>query len=298
MFHIFGRKYRDHYLHQFQVFLLGISILDSFYKEFEKKYDKPEIIWLIVSSFHDITYPVQLYDKWTDQFFTEIFKTNNSFGTLDLKSRFIDENFLSCLNYIIDKLDKIIKINVKPIKTRNDLIKYFFEKITKEKNHGILSGISLLKIGHNHKLCNKENLLKYFESSAASIAIHDIWRIDTRPKVDNIRNILREDYLDSLNFDDDPITFLLIFCDAVQEWGRPLSDKKDRFYLERFKINKESSTKNVEIILRAYNHTEDNAIKEKQEELNDLKCFLTSSKIKFKIILQDKEGNYVCDYEF
>ena len=64
---LLGAGHRDHYLHQFQVFLMGSCILDKLLD-----LNHPDIIsntkidvqWLIASSFHDMAYPLQLYEDW------------------------------------------------------------------------------------------------------------------------------------------------------------------------------------------------------------------------------------------
>lgn len=293
LLHIFEeRKYRDHYLHQFQVFLLGISIIDAFFEKNQKNIEwteGSELIWLIVSSFHDMTYPIQLYDNWSEDFFKEMFKTEKKFGALELKSRFIEENFLSCMNHIIERLYDIhikkLEKEQDAIGIKNKLVKHFFEKIAAEKNHGLLGGVALLKIVHNRKLCKKNRFEKYFVPSALAIFLHDIWSKDDK---------LRKDFLPHINFEDDPISFLLILCDSIQEWGRPSksSKNKDIFYLEEFTI----IPPDVNIIIRIRNNTDDGTVKNKQKELNDIKCFLLSSTVKFKITLQDKDGNSIGEY--
>lgn len=59
------KPYRDHYLHQFQVFLLGLYIIDKLRSKLpSNKSNNIEKQWLIASSFHDMAYPIELYDSW------------------------------------------------------------------------------------------------------------------------------------------------------------------------------------------------------------------------------------------
>ena len=145
-----GRIYRDHYIHQLQVFLLGLPIIDRNYSFFKKYYSHPELTWLIASSFHDNAYPVQLFDGWSKDFFKKVFRIERDIGTFELKSNFIDENFLCCMGYLICSFCCTHPPKDTPkgnwLASRNDLVQFFYEMITVEKNHGVMSSISLLKM--------------------------------------------------------------------------------------------------------------------------------------------------------
>jgi hypothetical protein len=71
-------EYRDHFLHQFQVFLLGAYVIDKLYgnekciKEFERRFKCPiENAWLLASTYHDFNYSIQEYDSWIKEFFSQ-----------------------------------------------------------------------------------------------------------------------------------------------------------------------------------------------------------------------------------
>lgn len=75
--------YREHFVHQFQVFLIGAYILDRIYtktaKKFAEQHDgsKIENVWLIASTFHDFSYGLQNFDTWLMQFFQDTLKIKN-----------------------------------------------------------------------------------------------------------------------------------------------------------------------------------------------------------------------------
>lgn len=300
-----GKIYRDHYLHQFQVFLLGVSIIDNLYEIFEKKYKNPELSWLIASSFHDIAYPVQLYDDWSEEFFKKVFNIDKSPGTLELKSNFIDQSFLSCMGHLIVSLCRLHlnkKLEANWLSEKNDLVQFFYKEITTAKNHGILSSISLLKMiqfpPNKEKIRKKvkkefqEVLQNIFVPSALAITLHEreIWSgLKEGRKKDRLPVVLP-----CLKFEDDPLSFLLIFCDNVQEWGRPSKsqekeehEKGKRFYLKEFICDPNG----VKITIWTPSYTKrEKFFQKKQTELRELQGFLQqTSTIKFTICLRDKD---------
>ncbi|MDD1689767.1 MAG: hypothetical protein LUQ66_03815 [Methanoregula sp.] len=317
-----GRIYRDHYIHQFQVFLLGLPIIDKKYNLFKERYKQPELVWLVAASFHDNAYPVQLYDKWSGEFFKRVFNIQKEIGTIELKSKFIDEDFLSCLGYLICSFCKTHPpqrtLENNWLASESELIQFIHRMITEEKNHGVLSCVSLLKMltsipketddstGNNQikkEPSNREKVTEIhhdFESAlneifvpgALAIALHDekVWDAEIKGKQPDEK----EKFLTKLCFDDDPISFLLIFCDCVQEWGRPSksqdldeNQKEKKFYLKTIDINEEF----VKITLWAPYHskTEDFFLK-KQEELKKIQRFLCQGdSYKFIIRIEDKK---------
>jgi len=309
-----GEKYyRDHYIHQFQVFLLGVYIIDSLYDDFKKyKCQKPEIKWLITSSFHDMAWPVQLYDDWSEDFFKKVFKLDTKLAHLELKSSFVDQSFLSCMGYLISSLywfHKAIKVegNWLADKDKKELVQFFYKEITGKRNHCILSSMSLLKMvqdfSFNEKNMIKQRILndkgqfdnivkKVFVPSALAIALHDkkVWQeLRKENDEDNPPKILR-----NMEFEKDPLSFLLIFCDSIQEWGRPSKSHREKesergvkFYLQAMECDPKTG---LDIIIRTPNDTKsEQFFKDKQDELRDIQFFLKQPPgRKFAIHLEDK----------
>ena len=303
-----GRIYRDHYLHQFQVFLLGLYIIDKLYDNFAEKYKNPEISWLIISSFHDMAYPVQLHDEWSGKFFNKVFGVTKELGHLELKSSFVDKSFLCCLCYLITRLCSVLlKEEVKGnwLSEKNVLVNFFYKKITEAKNHCILSSISLLKMIQETKNLGKitidgmkfkDALEDIFIPSALAIALHDknVWQeLNDKKKWQKFKEKVP---LPFLRFEDDPLSFLLIFCDNIQEWGRPskskIYEKEERwkrFYLKDLKYDSETG---FHITIWTPTGTKgEKFFIDKQNELREIQNFLKQPPdVKFAIRLQDKEG--------
>ena len=310
--------YRDHYIHQFQVFLLGLCFIDCFYEKFDG-YTKPEVSWLIAATFHDMAYPIQQLDEWLNKFFKEAFLTKK-LGHIELESHFVKEGFLRSFNFFMEQFCTII-MN-KPfcgdwLAQENGVLQYFYKHITgPKKQHCLLSSISLLKFIYEKKprtievddIEFKEVFKKIIIPSALAIALHD----------DNIWGKLNNDKdwkssrgscpFPSLEFERDPLSFLLIFCDCAQEWGRPhLKDerkstvyrkKRDKeededlagiFRLKTMECNPE---KGLQVTLYSPKHDNtDTRFTYKVRELKTLQRFLIQPEgIEFTIFLLDKKG--------
>lgn len=274
------KPYRDHYLHQFQVFLLGLYIIDKLYSKFPPDIEKQ---WLISSSFHDMAYPIQLYDSWAKVFFDKSLGVPE-IGVTDMKSHFVDKTLLSCMGDIINLLCKLHFGRVLQgnwLAKEKELVRFFHEKITKVKHHCVLSSVFLLKQADKLKSSLLNDL---FVPSALAIALHheEVWK-----------ELSLEHKLSILKFENDPLSFLLLFCDAAQEWGRPkdiISDRpkaeEENFILEKFSVTK---SKCLVIIKAPYLLDTDDIFKEKMKQLEKLKGFLQSpSFIEFQITLKDK----------
>ncbi len=279
-----GKPYRDHYLHQFQVFLLGLNIIDKLYDRFSHNMEKQ---WLISSSFHDMAYPIELYDKWARDFFKKALDVPD-IGVTDMKSHFIDKTLLSCMGDIINLLckshfGKELKGNW--LAEEKKLVAFFYEKITKVKHHCVLSSISLLKQASNLNSSDLSNDL--FVPSALAIALHHevVWK-----------ELCKDHGLNTLKFDNDPLSFLLLFCDAAQEWGRPKHEYsheenkvEESFILEDFNV----TNSNCLITIRApHLLATDSIFIGKKRELEKLQRFLQPpTNIEFQITLKDRSGS-------
>ena len=197
---------------------------------------------------------------------------------------------MCCTNSLVARLCSVFcKENLSGdwLSEKKELIKFFYKKITEAKNHAILSSISLLKMVQmeyrekisiedmNFESIDKEIILP----SALAIAIHDreMWN---ELRNETIWNELQEkNPLPVLKFDDDPLSFLLIFCDNIQEWGRPsesmVKDNEKRwkkFYLKNFSFNK---TIGFDITIWTPNNTKcEKFFLDKQEQLKEIQMFL------------------------
>ena len=290
LFNIYARQekpYRDHYLHQFQVFLLGLAIIDND-KLREKFPDDIDKLWLITSSFHDMAYPIQKYDELAQKFFSQSLGIPE-IGVSDIKSYFVEGSLLSSLGYLINVFCELHfndRLKGNWLQRELPLVRFFYKIITGRKHHCVLSSLCLLKQAQS---CNPHLRDSLFVRSALAIALHhrDIWG-----------ELPTERAVSSLKFDNDPLAFLLMFCDCAQEWGRPImmadeegeeeEEKEKGFFLDKCVVKRTGCS----ITIRAPSLVvTDKLFVRKVQELDELQRFLQPQPgMKFIITLKDKSG--------
>lgn len=299
------KTYRDHYLHQFQVFLLGLPVLDKFYDAFKAKCEYPEEAWLLASSFHDVAYPVELYDRWSESFFQDALKVSVGSTNVDLEKCFVKQNLLTSVGYVVNALCSThhqFKLECNWLAHQHALVEFFYDKITEARNHGILSSVALLKLALEDD--NKKKLEEKFGRSsetviadmvapaALSIALHEakIWH-----GLRDLKGLPQAgaSALASIQFGLDPLSFLLVFCDSVHEWGRP-SKRESTKRLPAFRLREYSCT-DSRVSLELWSpevRKTDRRFKAKQDELRELQDLLQHDlTATFSVALKDMDSN-------
>lgn len=305
-------KYREHFVHQYQVFLLGYYIINQFdpfkeeligyVKNLNNLYGFKEVlqIWFIVSLFHDLGYVVGKMDKWLLKFLNRLQITsmkddsNNRDNEISkLKEKLRKKITLIDINWsdlhlslekekiiILSKLTNIFK-SKRPEELSEILDDVFFDK----HDHGLISGLSLIKI----LLSKKEDFDKeIIEEAGAAITLHTL----------NIIEKIYENDSKKLLTEDSPFAFLLIFCDHAQDFGRfqiNAFEQQERCKLKDIKIN---NSDNEFIIELDYPKLEPDKITEIDSSLNRASLYWTTdNKFKFKIVCY--QGNdYLGNYKF
>lgn len=285
----FFPAYREHFTHQFQVFLLGTIILDCLFQNptnvlEEGKNKKDDIAkgWLLTSSIHDFTYPLQKYDEWSSGFFKEQLRIDEPLSFLELKGIYVEKTFLTRVEHLLSEIEKdfIEASGYEKTILYNEIRRFFYYEIAEKKNHGLMGGSYLLKRFEGKE---REEFSNVVLPAAAAIATHDdeIWQTlsgqvngdinkeweyiaklikieksediikilkDTElanEKKDreiatilrknkewigniyaDISNIIMKKPLSKLYLKSQPLTFLLILCDNLQDCGRPCKDEE------------------------------------------------------------------------
>jgi hypothetical protein len=281
-------RYRDHFLHSIQVFLYGVYIIDQLYPHIKnigfsaKDGDRIEDAWLVAATYHDYNYMIQMFDNWTKTFFeSALYLTeNNNPVSLQLSESYVKEGYM----FLTKKLTSILSLgNID--KTTLD---FLYDRILIKKNHGLISGLSLLKyleIKPSHKLSSR-----VVNSASKAIAIHDsgIWEF-----LAGIADVKEEDkvgaefknkkMLEKIIFHEDPISFLLVLADSLQEEGRR-GARYSESKAELEKLYFSSGTMHSEISFKGKDS--EKAFKWKLEEMKRVKKFLDGLK-HFVIVIND-----------
>jgi len=293
-------KYRDHFLHQFQVFLFGSILIDYLIASGRINHDRNTLSkgWLLSATFHDFAQAVQRYDQWNKTFFKESLKIE-VLEALELKKHYFENTFLSSAEHIISSLERCFCDFKEQDKTGNynKIRHFFYHQITEKKNHGLLSSLSLLK-----RFEANDEFHTVILPSATAIAIHDdgIWQAlsgvqGNSEEVEWITNLCTLKPLSRLKLNTQPLSFLLILSDNIQDWGRHFKDLKLEESLNSANIGLKSIILNGgRITIQLFVNVNVNSldyIKYKIDELNSIKVFLQSSSPSFMIELWDREKN-------
>jgi hypothetical protein len=238
-------NYRDHFIHSYQVFLAGAYIMDQLFERLSDfrsnlsfldktaKYSfrnqpqnipryEAEVAWLMTATFHDIAYPIQLLRESLDNLVHKLMRTSESIiGNIAIERILFDRE-----HYYLDCIDKLVEFyrvtgTERAVErwTPNEHFRTdFLHFLREERDHGVLGALVLLD--RYHRSMNPVVL-----ASSLAIASH--------------KEMFS--YIGDVYFKQFPISYLLIFCDLIQEWGRdthrstndgPLAETK----LERIEI--------------------------------------------------------------
>jgi len=232
--------YRDHFVHQFQVYLIGAIIIDKHYADFNSiyrnyfqnmKYNSLDFSWLLCSTFHDFCYPIQLYDQFNSKFFNEFLNINKKIIEINYEKILLEKNNLKYIDQIISLYDSINNSESNWIydqKTKiNDYVRDLFINNLIKGNHAILSSLTLIE-----KILEEKQLQEHYSEykigrlstdvipASLAISLHD----------KNIFSMLPEKITLKKNL----LSFLLIFCDTAQECGR--LDTEEHVEIYKFEI--------------------------------------------------------------
>ena len=230
---------------------------------------------------------VQRFKQWTKRFFQDALHIEGSDidnpASLHLTETYVKNGYM----FNTQVLARLIKLEMSDV-----TLKYLYDRILERYNHGLLSGLSLLKYV---KLKDTASILKdnVLNSAFKAISIHDgdVWQnlcgLAKNQATDTIgQNFNEKAMIRNINFNDDPISFLLILSDSIQEQGRETMRSETKIELTSLyeKDNKIFTTITFD------GNKSENAFKWKMEELDRVSKFLDGNK-RFEIIICDKSTN-------
>jgi len=205
--------YRDHIIHSIRVFMTGLYLLKLInekclhtYKLFFKSEEltfSTFLKWLLLSTCHDIAIPIEKFGE-INNVLMNFYGQFPGFSFEKAKLSPV-QSWLVSLPEFLAAISPDVKVQAKLTKNLNN------------NEHGVLGAITLLYLSIQGILELPKVPRDYYElyieqyivPIARGIALHNTDEI--------------------VNFEADPLTFLLILCDEIQEWGRFLSIGKTFF---------------------------------------------------------------------
>lgn len=261
--HFLSVSKRGHYVHQFEVFLLGMNIillakgkgkLGAFGFE-----DIEQVIyaWLFTASAHDFGYPVESVDKVVGK----LAKLYDDFGLKSLSSRLndlqikniiegepefnrlvISQNSEGDPTFDINDIGEIVYKEVVSSLVLSDgeenCVRELQERLIKESNHGYVSGIMLFRTVIHFMVKNVDVadiksswMFSALKKAIAAVTLHSL-AIDDK-KDDSF-------YIRRISFDKNQFSYLLYIIDNIQDWGRSIfpdvQEKWAEYHLNDYRV--------------------------------------------------------------
>lgn len=284
---------RDHYFHAFNTMMLGFMTIDKFYDVFDalaKKYGNDivlEFIWLLISLYHDIGYPVL-----RQQFlFRETYGLEGE-GSLQVIDECLQQNRQNLwnspdYNLVVTVLDNLFshKINsesgkwvfdgfshlARSTKFKDSMKSSFIE----EGAHGAAGALRLALLTNSlirdvERNKDREFLYRHIMLASISILFHD----------SKVRDCFRKNSIQKIRAEDFSFSLLLTYVDILQNDRRDLTGSSSR--PDIFKGIEIVNNKNIMANLNE--GILDDLVKKKLfEELNEALLFFIMNGLTFDI---------------
>lgn len=247
-------QYREHFIHQFHTFILGLIIIlklgiDKFktwannqLKSRRKAFNTPYYaldersvirIWFMTSFFHDYAYILQRFDGGMSSFIKKVLKLQDFHIRNDWSQIFMNQpgdsghNFSGSERRFSTYLTKMASYFVSGehkgksqinVSQSSKLIDQIWNAVLTRQDHGPLSALALLDYLASKAEMETQRVEETY-LAALAIACHHEGVFQKVADVDG------EPYLTLEGF---PFVFLLVYCDTAQEWGRRKKNEVDQ----------------------------------------------------------------------
>jgi hypothetical protein len=257
---------RDHFTHQFEVYLLGMNLLlglsecvkkklattSKFREQLSQDLPSVALLWLVTSVFHDIGYPVQETASLLNEF-SVLFQSYN----LKILSQTLLQNnpvegeeeavAKEIANTLKDGIRRSLASRRGNSQAEIEIIEEIVQEITNSQNHGYIGGLLLYSIFRKSGKQWQKKIESGLPDAMSAVAMHD----------------LKQKHAWYLSFDTNPYAYLLFLLDNLQDWGRSnaSSGKFADFHLVGF--HQEACTMNlyIEATHELWNKDTEKAIK-------------------------------------
>jgi hypothetical protein len=250
---------RGHFVHQFEVYLLGLNFILYFHGKdnlFHLKYgleslDQVIFAWLITASAHDFGYSVEgahkiftklsklyknfgleyLSDKLNVGEFKEIIKKEGDFSKIYIRkeSSTLTGSFLDIKSLVLKSIKNSLSLSL------NEAVK-LESTFIKDNRHGYVSALLLSRIlladligknELNHVI--KSWKYKSLGLAAGAIAIHNL---DSNSETET-------SLIPKIKYEKNPLAYLLFIVDNIQDWSRTLfrDENFPEYKLEKYSLS-------------------------------------------------------------
>jgi len=300
-------RYRDHFIHQFQVFLLGYyminrsgnlqNLLVEYLKEKgcsgsnEELLDQVITCWFLSSMFHDIAYPIEKTNKLLGSYLKAAFLKRDFHYEVreitpeellkELRLTIPWGNFLGIYDGIFDYYKTILcDLICERIEgdVKQNITKTLIPQIVKNQNHGLFSALILMHCSYENLPPEKKIIVR---EAALSMALHT-------PEIYREIFMAKRGLLSPKEF---PFGFLLMFCDNAQQWRRPrLSDLMEDIQIELKKL--EISDDNISVELEYSKMPNDAIISKINEPRQSWEYSIDNIKFSISFYVRDYMGRF------
>jgi len=244
-------KYRDHFIHSFNVFLLGYYILNRL-KLIKSNYDfrsnYPNLCWMLAATHHDSAYVIEKMEFWQNNLLEKFLGISPGLSTniaQILPMTYFDfMRAISCWHK--QPLGDVPGFSLNSVDLA--LLNEMNISLTQRRDHGVLGSLMLL-----HSLAIKQgflsregvygNFLYTHIPACHAISIHHLSSV-------------------RIEFGKHPLAFLLVLCDELQDWGRPTKHgvSKQSIELKDIQVT-DSPTPTIGVIISAPRRKEQGLVK-------------------------------------
>lgn len=238
---------RGHFIHQFEVFLLGLNVLFKLFKKQSSEggvfnlADEPNLIntWLLASTMHDFGYPLQIATEMINTL-AELYhslgmtslgekfkgvKLENLMSNekdLDIIRLYPSDNPLLVSSVSLRILMRIVISETLDVSDKEaEEIRGFLEN---ENNHGYVSatilGRTALKDSVRSEdgvLVFKEDKLEQLKQAMGAVSVHAIDLSGEIAAKEKKEAIIRK-----ISFKKNPFAYILFIIDNIQDWSRAI----------------------------------------------------------------------------
>lgn len=265
-------RYRDHFIHSFNVFLLGYYIINELKRvkpDFSLKSNDYNLTWMLASTFHDVAYAIQKMELWFNEMLEKFLGANPNFSfNITQVMPLIYVDFMR----LISRWHARSQMETDSGRTLTIADWSFYNEISSklvEKDHGVLGGLMLahlLAVREGFARKRKWDFLYNHLPACHAITVHHLKSIP----IELIKH---------------PIAFVLTLCDELQDWGRP-SDQANQniLYLDQMNIEEDGDRPKIQFVIEIS--------ETRKDRLKKALSNLRASK-KAKIIIMDTQNNEV-----